>query len=357
MSSDGIFEGLADPKLRFIAKRVANTGKLAAYRAIARADDPDSPAKAASKSAIDAVVLARFRSQSVIKQRRGIEKAKAFMALPADKRVRGFGDLAKVDMNSAKSVDKMALDVPIPAAMKLVAADIKRISAKPILFGDEPNEPDNDGGFAPQTDFDNLRLRIRKVKCIDETDGTFGSEAGDDEISLGGIKVDETGDVNKLEAFRVGNSFDDNESVSFSPPRKFASFNLREGSNWPKSYYVTMVLAEVDNGGLPTYLSDLFAYAKSKVEELVSQQGTAVLGPELGKIVTAIAVAVVQALIDFFTSIWEDDIFPAITAYVNINSLNHIFGTGGRTSFEKRRSVSGHGGTYKLYYDWQVYQA
>lgn len=357
MSSEGIFEGLVDPKLRYIAKRVTNAGKLAAYRAIARADDPDSTAAAGSRSAIDSIVLARFRSQPATKQRRGIEKAKAFMALPAARRARVYGDLANIDLNAAQPLDKLARALPIPAAMKLDAADLKRIAAKPIVFTDEPDEPGDGGGFAPQNDYDNLRLRIRKVKCIDETDGALGSEAGDDEISMGGIKVDETGDVHKLDSFRVGSSFDDNESVSFDPPRKFASFDLREGNRWPKSYYVTMILAEVDNGGLPSYLSDLFAYAKSKVEELVSQQGTAVLGPEFGKIVTAIAVAVVQALIDFFTSIWEDDIFPAITAYVNIGSLNHLFGPGGRTSYEKRKSVSGHGGTYKLYYDWQVYQA
>jgi hypothetical protein len=177
-----------------------------------------------------------------------------------------------------------------------------------------------------------------------------------DEIKLGGIKIDETGDVHELEAFMVGDSFDDGESKVYNPPKKFASFDLREGNSWPKTYYVSLVLAEVDNGGLPSYLHDLYDYAKSKVDALVAQYGTAALGPELGKVASALAVAAMQALLEFFTSIWEDDLFPVVTPYASIGSLNHVFASGGRTSSEKSKWVKAHGGKYTIYYDWQVYE-
>ncbi len=357
MNNEGIFEGLIDPKLNFLAKRVANAGRLAAYLAVAQAGEPGTGNSTAPKSAIEAIVLSRFRAQPAIKQRRGIEKAKAFMALPAKARARRFGELASIDLKSVKPIDEVALAMPIPAAMRLDAAHIKRLAADPALFMDGFQRPDAKGGFTPQVDFDNLRLRIRKVKCNDETDGFLGSEAGDDEIKLGGIKIDETGDVNKLEAFLVGDSFDDGESIVFNPPKKFASFDLREGgSNWPKTYYVSLVLAEADNGGLPSYLHDLYAYTKTKVEALLAQGGTAALGPELGKIAAAIVMAAFQALLDFFTALWEDDLFPVVTTYANIGSLNHVFSSGGRTSSEKSKWVKAHGGKYTMYWDWQVYE-
>lgn len=333
-TNEGVFEGIADPKLAYIARRVANAGRLAAFHAIARIADPSKVATATGNTEIERIALARFRVQPVQKQRRGIEKAKAFVALPTAARGRRFGSLASIDVKATQAIDIQALAAPVPAAMRIDLAHLRQIAANPQLLFEVADGPD-DGGFAPQIDYDNLRLRIRKVKCNDETDGAFGSESGDDEISLGGIKVDETGDVHKLEAFRVGNSFDDGEVKVYNPPKKFASFDLREGSSWPKTYYVSLVLAEVDNGGLPSYLSDLFAYAKANVTKLVSQAGTAALGAEFGKVVTAIAVAAFQALVDFFTEIWEDDLFPVVTARATIGSLNHLFASGSRTSSEK----------------------
>jgi hypothetical protein len=350
----GIFESLSDPKLNYLAKRVANTARLAAYRVVAKAGDPSKVVIPADKSSIEAIVLSRFLAQPAVKQQRGVQKAKAFMALPVASRKRKFGELASIDLHSAKSMSELARAIPIPAAMRLDATHVQRLAADPSLFIEGFKKPDADGGFTPQADFDNLRLRIRKVKCNDETDGAFGSEAGDDEISMGGVKVDETGDTHKLEAFNVGNSFDDGESKTYNPPKKFAAFNLREGNKWPKTYYVSMVLAERDNGGLPSYLNDLYAYTKNKVAELVEQFGTSALGPELGKIASAIAVAAFQSLLDFFTEIWEDDIFPVVTAYANINSLNHVFGSGTHTSSQKSKWVAAHGGKYTIYFDWQV---
>jgi len=350
----GVFEGLSDRKLDYLAKRVANTARLATYRVIAKAGDPSKVVVPADKSSIEAIALSRFLVQPAVKQQRGVQKAKAFMALPLASRKRKYGELASIDLHSAKPIHEMARTIPIPAAMRLDAAHLQRLAADPSLFIEGFKQPDADGGFTPQADFDKLRLRIRKVKCNDETDGFLGSESGDDEISMGGLKIDETGEVGKLDVFNVGNSFDDGESKTYNPPKKFAAFDLREGNKWPKTYYVSMVLAERDNGGLPSYMSDLFNYTKSKVSELVEQFGVSALGPELGKIAGAIAVAAFQSLLDFFTEIWEDDIFPVVTAYANIKSLNHVFGSGTHTSSQKSKWVAAHGGKYTIYFDWQV---
>lgn len=347
----GVFEGLSDPKLDYIAKRVANMARLATYRVIAKVGDPSKVVAPADKSSIEAIVLSRFLAQPAVRQQRGVQKAKAFMALPVASRKRKYGELASIDLNSAKSINEMARTIPIPAAMRIDATHLRRLVADPSLFIEGFKQPEAEGGFTPQADFDNLRLRIRKVKCVDETDPESG---GDDEISMGGVKIDETGDVTTTDAFTVRNDFDDGESKTYDPPKIFAKFNLREGNTWPKMYYVTMVLAERDNGGLPSYLSDLFKYTKDQVESWVEQFGTAFLGAEFGKIVAAIAVAAFAALLEFFTEIWEDDLFPVITAYASIKSLNHVFASGTRTSSEKYRWRAAHGGKYGVWFDWKV---
>jgi hypothetical protein len=174
MNNEGVFEGLTDPKLNYLAKRVANAGKLAAYRAVARAGDAGT--KAPAPKSIEGIALSRFKAQPAIKQRRGIEKAKAFMALPAAARIRRFGDVGGVDMKSTKPLDEVVLAMPIPTALRPDAAHFKRVSANPALFIDGFQRPDVIDGFSPQLAYDNLRLRIRKVKCNDETDGFLGSE-------------------------------------------------------------------------------------------------------------------------------------------------------------------------------------
>ena len=74
---------------------------------------------------------------------------------------------------------------------------------------------------------------------------------------MGGTTVDETGDTKKVPQFTVRNDFDDGEQKVYSPPKQFTWFSLTEGATWPKSYFVTLVLAEVDMGGLAEFLNQL----------------------------------------------------------------------------------------------------
>ena len=99
-----------------------------------------------------------------------------------------------------------------------------------------------------------LELRIHKVRCDDETNGFLGSEAGSDEIDLGGTTVDESGDTHKVSPFRVASFGDDGDQKVFSPPRRFTFFNLTEGTAFPKGYVATLVLAEIDSGGFNDFL-------------------------------------------------------------------------------------------------------
>lgn len=59
-------------------------------------------------------------------------------------------------------------------------------------------------------------------------------------------------------------------------------------------------------------------------------------------------------LISWLISIWEDDIFPAITIATNIKSFNHTFASGTQTSSVKKYWTKAHGGKYWVWLDWRI---
>lgn len=202
-----------------------------------------------------------------------------------------------------------------------------------------------------------LEMRIHKVRCVDETGGFF-ERFGNDEIDLGGIGVDETGDTHAIAKFRAGSNFDDGEQVNFSPPRSFTTFDLRKGTAFPKSYFVTLVLAESDpGGGLPTFVNQLVQKVKDKVRTaIIAAVGT--LGASGGPIGVAIGLAVGAVLDRVFAllaRIWADDIFPAVTASVSIASLTARWPGGKTDSPESIATFKGHGGHYQVTYDWRMF--
>jgi len=80
--------------------------------------------------------------------------------------------------------------------------------------------------------FKKLGLFIKEVHCIEETSGP-----GDDEINIGGTKIDPNGDTHMIDQFVVSNDFDDDEKVGFGGGRVFAQWNLvNGGEDWPQVY-------------------------------------------------------------------------------------------------------------------------
>ncbi len=80
----------------------------------------------------------------------------------------------------------------------------------------------------------NLRLRIRSVKCVDETGNWAAEKFGNDEIHLGGFLIDDMGKPYKLSPLSIYPHFDDGEEKKFQPPREIWDFNLVANPDWPK---------------------------------------------------------------------------------------------------------------------------
>ncbi|MCA1587012.1 MAG: hypothetical protein LC791_20330, partial [Acidobacteria bacterium] len=219
---------------------------------------------------------------------------------------------------------------------------------------------------APVSDFEEMQITdkmgfwITEVKCVDETNPEW---LGSDEIALAGVSVDENGDTLKIPEKYIGGGFDDGNSKSYSNWR-YHWFSLREGNVWPKTYVVTTILAEKDNGGLSNALNAVWEkvgpYVKKKIADAVAGGLTPELGPIIAKIIGEAVAWVVNELVEWIIDAFKDDLFPPFIAKVTIPSMsarwNYPNGTWGNPSSGLRKAhFYGHGGHYYVRYYWKFF--
>jgi len=214
-----------------------------------------------------------------------------------------------------------------------------------------------------------LECVIKEVNCIDETDGFMWTEAGADEIYLGGMKVDPCAVVSKIPGSHVKDFDKDGDTKSYPPPtyKVFADFSLQDAGEWPRAFFATYVLAEKDMGGLGEFLSELVDLVRVRL----AAELAASLGPEAaaillaaavpGVVAAAIAIAlmvivfiVVIAVFEAIKRAWEDDLFEPLTVMLPIDSpaaadnfdwvSEDLWGP---------LNFLGHGGHYQLFYSWR----
>jgi hypothetical protein len=357
---------LQDPKLRAVVNRVFLTARMAAEKAVAHASEPANFPIAPDPKSLEQTFLSRFKKLTPEKQQAAVLRVMPVVKGSEAARTRTYGDLAKVNIRLATSVEAQASALPFPAKLKLPPNHLKSITnlhgqiyGPGVIIPAGPAEASGKNGevSAVQATTNKLEFRVHKVICVDETNGFLGSEAGNDEIALGCTTVDETGDVQKTSPFTVGNNFDDKEQKVFSPPRRLHWFNLQEGNKFPKSYFVTMILAEKDMGDLGDYVIELMNKVKPKVKAEITKAGIAATesGPIVSLIIAAAVNYVVDKLFQYLANLIGDDVFKPVTASISIQSLTQRF-TGGRTDCpDGVATFRGHGGEYKIIYDWRLY--
>jgi len=213
-----------------------------------------------------------------------------------------------------------------------------------------------------------LEVLIKEVTCIDETDGFCYTEAGADEIRLGGMKVDPCAVVTKIASEHIKDFKKDGDKRSYPPPsyKLFADFSLLDQGAWPRAFFATFVLAETDMGGFGQFLSSLVDQVRMNLAvELAKAFGTtvtsilvvAVPGVVAAAIVVALMVIVFIIVLAIFEEIkkwWEDDVFDPQTVMITIDSLeasreidwvaSDVWGS---------LNFIGHGGHYNIRYSWR----
>ena len=349
---------LSDPWVRKIAQRVVKEMELALEKTVANAADPAAyplPRQADAAERILQSRLARLRpEQRALAVSRVMPRVRAGEA----QRARAYGDLSRIDLRAAVPVAQQVSALPFPGelrAPKAALVKLEEVRAAARRQGPAAAVAPA-AAAAPATD--KLELRLHSVRCVDETgSGTFG-EVGKDEIALGATTVDESGDTEKVPELQVG-GFNDGDVKTFSPPRRIATFGLREGTEFPKAYFATLVLAEKDvSGGLSEFLNQLLEKIRERViAALAAAIGGAVgaSGGPVGALIGAAVGFVVGRVFELIRAAFADDIFAPRTVTVAVAALSQRFAGGKTDSPEATVTFEGHGGRYQLVYDWRLF--
>ena len=340
--------------MRAVLKRVVREFELAAEKVAANSAEPAAFPLPEEPGSIEQVLARRFRAlPATDRKAAGIAVAKRIKAPAAVQAAAaagaGGGRPGQADRDREAGGGARQPGVRLTRAQLVAEAAAAGAAAVPKAAAPPATATQR---------LTKLELRIHKVRCDDETNGFLGSEAGSDEIDLGGTTVDESGDTHKVSPFRVASFGDDGDQKVFSPPRRFTFFNLTEGTAFPKGYVATLVLAEIDSGGFNDFLKKLM----EKVRERVIAYLTAAIGGAIGAsggpigVVIGLAVGwVVGKIFDLLSNVWNDDVFPPVSVSTSIPSLTARW-TGGRTdSPERTVTVKGHGGQYSVTYDWRMF--
>ena len=206
-----------------------------------------------------------------------------------------------------------------------------------------------------------LTLKIDQIKCVEETGWDW---TGSDEIDVGGSAINPIGATTKITAWSAG-SFDSGSVKKYRPNKTMANFDLRAGGDsWPKSFLVTLAMAEIDGRGFDGFLKKLFEALeekiKSKLKELAQAAGAAIgtalggiAGTGIGALIGWIAGYVIDKIVDWVKSLFDDDIIGVENfRFVQPGPCALIEGT--QTQSFNLRRFKGSGGIYDVRYCWQL---
>ncbi|WP_328496948.1 hypothetical protein OHS59_32705 [Streptomyces sp. NBC_00414] len=243
-------------------------------------------------------------------------------------------------------MDTQVKRLGFPERLRFPAGELRRPPASLLPEESAPQRP-----TAVPTALHRLELRIRRVKCLDQT-----FEWGSDEIHLAGTGVDESGDCPQTGPFKV-RRFEDGDVKEYDPPRRFHWFGLDEGAGCPKSYFVTLVLAEADGGGLAEYVDTLLELVRKKVTAHLAAAVGGGTGPSGGPAGILIGMAVgtaVGRLFDELKGLYGDEVFKPVTVCAVVPALTGRW-AGRPVTAPAVADFRGHGGHYQLTYDWRMY--
>jgi hypothetical protein len=348
-----------EPELRPIADRALAMLELAAKKAVAHDASPKKYPMPAGKNELEHILYQRLRQRPVATRKRSAAQVMPTLRPGPSAALAGLGT-STVDLTSTRPVAAQ-VGTPAPKAgfkPEAILASVGQVMAA------VPTR-------AIITPYTGVELRIHKVVCRSET-----NEWGSDEFDLAGISIDATGDTRPIPRFRVSSDFDSGEQVKYSPqPKLFARFPFASDNTitvngktktvgWPRTYHVTFLPAEIDNGGFPEFANKLYQKARDQVTKWVAEAVAAYTGGAAGAIIGVAVGKIVgyamDRLFDLLVRWWEDDMFIPLTSTAKLTGASADFkGKVGGTATTSPRMLwwKQHGGHYEVHYDWRLYRA
>lgn len=253
--------------------------------------------------------------------------------------------LGNVDLTAAAPVDQL---IPLPPPAVSVGALTAFINAR-FQVGIA-------GGAAalPGT-LTALELQMVRMVCVDETNGFLGSEAGEDEIQIGGAAINQAVDVGTIAPIKLGdfNDWGPLRQKDYSPPTSLFKFDLRNVAQFPSSFFITLVLAEKDQGNFSETVDEIIVKLKEELTQYISGIiiGSVAGGP-LGAIIGLAVAYAVGKVIDYVVSVWEDDLFGPRTVEIIVPAANSTFN--GQLATPGEVLHFNGPGEYAMRYQWRV---
>jgi len=153
-----------------------------------------------------------------------------------------------------------------------------------------------------------------------------------------------------------------------SNPFVFIQFDLRKPGDWPRTYTVTLLTVEHDNGDLARDFDKLLAEVGSKIREAIvsaaSAASGALVGAAIGSVIPGIGTAVGAAigglagtafdeLIPQIKAGLADDIFKPIPITLTI-AKPWLAAQQAGVNTELSQKIREHGADYDVLYDWHI---
>jgi len=307
-----------------------------AYSASRRAAFPDA--------SIEQLLQHRFSSLPAEKQTASKRRADRAMAAKG-KITRRAARFLNIDLTSpedaARDADPRAVD-----GFQLSTQDKKALQGYIDQLVTHPKAPAPGGGQAAPN-HSTLALRFRRMLCVDETNGLFGSEWGSDEMLIGSTAIDTNGVISKVARINLYKNWDDGDDRPYPTPKVIARVGL-QGKNYPLTAVVTMIMAEDDSGGgLETIVNRIY--------DRLAQEARRWLLDNLGKgfpdvLLGWVLAYLVDRIISKLKSYWDDDLFRPVTIQITLPSQNATFN--GKNSTPSRKLRFSGPGEYFPSYEW-----
>jgi hypothetical protein len=215
-----------------------------------------------------------------------------------------------------------------------------------------------------------LRLIVSRVLCIDETehDG-FGEGVANDRIDLSAMSFSPNGQSTVFGPQIVSDNFQDGRQFFWN--REVARFNLLSTSlpKYPLNFGVSIAISEIDFGaGFANTVGEIWRIARPIVVEVVKKIGEILgaiigsgeVGGYVGKVIGELIALALNDLINIVKRAVEDDVFDPMVATIRLDSPYSTFMgvfdklEGPFRSPEQEITYIGFGGTYRVYYFWEL---
>ncbi|MCI5149278.1 MAG: hypothetical protein D3916_07815 [Candidatus Electrothrix sp. MAN1_4] len=223
-------------------------------------------------------------------------------------------------------------------------------------------------GAVDTVPFNKLRLRLHKVKCIDETGREFFEPLKEDKIELGVVPFSANGGTQpEKKSFSVGTFKQDGDEVNYDHPKELVAFDLKNDTGWSKNFTVAIFLSEKNPlGGFGDFLKELAEEVRDKLVTLLAEKTEEVIGEgaeslwgALGKIIGSIIGKILGWIIKklfgwLIKLLLIDNIFPEeITVDYELPSIWETWE--GRTYSPTYTSSTGPTyGEYEVSYFWEL---